>query len=129
MSDAALVCKANISPAGRRKRTRFGTLWLVVSVAAFVLLVVLRAPPYVGLLMFIPASLSAVGLLQARRNTCIMRAQEGTFENEDFSTVKAADDEVAASRKVAARINRDVILIGIAGAAIAVAVATLMRTL
>jgi hypothetical protein len=108
---------------------RFGNQWLVVSVALLVVLVVLRVPWYGGLVLFIPAALSAVGVLQARRNTCVMRAKEGTFEHDDFSATKAPDDEVAASRAVAAKINRDVILIGIAGAAIGVVVARLFHPL
>lgn len=129
MSDAAPACKANISPSGRRRRLRFGNQWLVVSVALLVVLVVLRVPWYGGLALFIPAALSAIGFLQARRHTCVMRAKEGTFEHDDFSTTKAPDAEVAASRTVAAKINRDVILIGLAGAAIGVVVARLLHPL
>ena len=108
---------------------RFGNQWLIVSAALLVVLVVLRVPWYGGLAMFIPAALSAVGFLQARRNTCVMRAKEGTFEHDDFSTIKAPDDEVAQSRLVAAKINRDVILIGMAGAALGVVVARLFHPL
>jgi hypothetical protein len=118
-------CKPNISAAGRRRRTRFGNQWLVASVALLVALVVFRVRWYWGLTMFFPAALSAVGHLQASRHTCVMRAKEGTFEHEDFSTTKAPDEEVAASRAVAAGINRDTILIGLAGATIGVA-ATLL---
>ena len=106
---------------------RFGNQWLVVSVALLVVLVVMRVPWYGGLALFIPVALSAVGFLQASRNTCVMRAKEGTLEHDDFSTTKAPDAEVAASRAVAAKINRDVILIGIAGAAIGVVVAKLLH--
>jgi hypothetical protein len=49
-----------------------------------------------------------------------MRAKEGTFEHEDFSTTKAAVEEVVASRAVASTINRDTILMGLAGAALGV---------
>jgi len=129
MSAAAPACKANISPSGRRRRTRFGNQWLVVSVALLVVLVVMRVPWYGGLVLFIPVALSAVGFLQASRSTCVMRAKEGTFEHEDFSTTKAPDDEVAASRAVAAKINRDVVLIGLAGAAIGIVVARLFHPL
>lgn len=122
-------CKANISPSGRRRRLRFGNQWLVVAVALLVVLVVMRVPWYGGLALFVPAALSAVGFLQARRSTCVLRAKEGTFEHDDFSTTRAPDDEVAASRGVAAKINRDVILIGVAGAAIGVVVAKLLHPL
>lgn len=108
---------------------RFGNQWLIVSVALLVVLVVMRVPWYGGLALFIPVALSAVGFLQARRNTCVMRAKEGTFEHDDFSTTKASDAEVAASRGAAAKINRDVILIGVAGAAIGVVVARLFHPL
>jgi hypothetical protein len=119
--DAAPPCKPNISTAGRRRRIRFGNQWVVVSVVLLVLLVVLRVHWYWGLVMFLPAALSAVGFLQATRHTCVMRAKEGTFEHEDFSTTKAPDDEVSASRAVAATINRDSFLIGLCAAAIGVA--------
>jgi hypothetical protein len=121
MSMVAPACKANISPAGRRIRTRFGAIFLVISVAILVVLVALRAPWYCRLLLFIPVSMSAVGFLQARRNTCIRRAAEGTFEHDDLSMTKAPDDEVAASRAVAGGIRRDMVLAGLVGAAIGVA--------
>lgn len=129
MSDAAVACKANISASGRRRRMRFGNQWLIVSVALLIVLVVLRVPWYAGLLMFIPASLAAVGLLQARRNTCVMRAKEGTFEHEDFSTTKAPEDEVTASRAMAATINRDTVLVGLGSAALGVVVALIFHRL
>ena len=123
--DDAPSCKPNISTAGRRRRIRFGNQGLVPSVALLVVLVVFRVRWYWGLTMFFPTALSAVGFLQANRHTCVMRAKEGTFEHEDFSTTKAPDEEVAASRVVASGINRDTVLVGLAGAAIGV-VATLL---
>jgi hypothetical protein len=131
MSEAALVsepvlsCKANISAAGRRRRVRVGFVSLGISVALLVALVALRAPWYWRLLLFLPASLSAVGFLQARRHTCVARAAEGTFEHDDFSTTKAPDAEVAASRAVAAGIRRDMIVAGIVAAVIGVATTAL----
>jgi hypothetical protein len=119
-SVAPAACKPNISSAGQQRRMRFGYQWLVASVALLVVLLVFRVPAYVGLLMFIPASMSAVGFLQARRHTCVMRAKEGTFEHEDFSTTKAGDEEVAASRAVASTINRDTVLIGLGAAVVGV---------
>ncbi len=129
MADDAPACKANISPAGRRKRIRAGRIFLGLSVALLVALVVLRAPWYCGLAMFVPVAVSAYGFLQARRNTCVMRAKQGTFENDDFSTVKAPDDEVAASRDVAAGINRDAVLLGAGGVALAAVATVLFRAL
>jgi hypothetical protein len=125
MSEAALSCKANISPAGRRRRVRVGTVGLVLSLVLLVILVAARAAWYWRLVLFLPGAVAAVGLLQARRNTCIKRADEGTFEHDDFSTTKAPDDELAASRAVASGIRRDTLLAGLVAAAIGVASAAL----
>jgi hypothetical protein len=125
MSEAIVSCKANISPAGRLRRVRVGTVGLVLFVVLLVILVAARAAWYWRLVLFLPGAVAAVGLLQARRNTCIKRADEGTFEHDDFSTTKAPDDEVAASRVVAAGIRRETLLAGLVAAAIGVASAAL----
>ena len=84
-------------------------------------LVVLQTPWYLRALVGLPAALAAVAFLQVRRNTCVARAAEGTFERDDFSKTAAPADEVAASRRVAAGILRDAALIGLVGAALAAA--------
>ncbi|HEY1956918.1 MAG TPA: hypothetical protein VGH28_14960 [Polyangiaceae bacterium] len=117
------VCKPNISAAGRRRRMRVGYGGVVASVALLVTGVALHWPWYVRAVVFFPAALSAIGFLQATRHTCIARAAEGTFEHDDFSTTKADDAEVAASRKVAASIKRDALLVGLVCAVIACATA------
>jgi hypothetical protein len=120
MSAAAPACKTNISPAGRRRRASLANRSLIFSVVLLVILVVMRVAWYWGLVLFLPAALSAINFLQVSRNTCVARAKAGTFEHDDFSATKAPDDEVAASRVVAATITRDGLLIGLAGAAIGV---------
>ena len=69
---------------------------------------------YLRALVFVPAGLAAISLLQVRRNTCVARAAEGTFEHEDFSRTPAPDEDVAASRRVATGIRRDSLLIAVA---------------
>jgi hypothetical protein len=127
MSEAVLVaegasCRPNISPAGVRRRVRFGVWNIAVAVALVAALVVLRAPWYAGLAAFVPAAFAAVGLLQARRKTCVSRAGEGTFEHDDFSKTPAAEADVRASRAVAATITRDAILVGLAAAALTIVI-------
>jgi hypothetical protein len=117
--DATAACKPNISPAGQRRRRRFGLQWAGLSVAAAGAGVVFRAPWVARTAVFFPAALSAIGYLQASRNTCVMRAGQGTLEHEDFTTEPAAPAEVAASRRVATGIYRDALLIGLGAAAIA----------
>jgi hypothetical protein len=115
------VCKPNISAAGRRRRIAFGWITSVLGIGLATLALALHWHWYLRATLFFPAALAATGFLQAKRNTCVARAREGTFENDDFSTTKAADDDVAASRKVATSIQRDALLIGLATAAVAAA--------
>jgi hypothetical protein len=47
----------------------------------------------------------------------VARAAEGTFEHDDLSRSQAPDVEVAASRKMAGRIRRQTLMIGVLAAA------------
>jgi hypothetical protein len=116
-------CKPNISASGERMRARIGTAAMAITLALIGGAMALRLPWAWRALAFLPASLSAVSLLQARRHTCVARAREGTFEHEDFSKTKAPDHEVADSRRVAAGIKRDSLLIGLGAAVLAMATA------
>jgi hypothetical protein len=111
------VCKPNISAAGKRRRIAFGWIAAALGVGLAALAIALHWHWYLRATLFFPAAMAATGFLQVRRNTCVARAMEGTFENDDFTTTKAPDDDVAASRKVAATIRRDAVLIGLASAA------------
>jgi hypothetical protein len=122
----ATACKPNISPAGRHRRRRFGAQWTGIAIAAATAGFVLRLPWAARGIVALPAALAAIGFLQARRQTCVLRAHEGTFEREDFTTEKAPEDEVAKSREVAAGIRRDALLIG-AGAGALAAATSLVR--
>jgi len=113
------ACRPNISGAGRRRRLRIGYIAAVASLGLLALFVARGSAWYLRALVFLPAGLAAVSLLQVRRNTCIARAAEGTFEHEDFSRTPAPADEVAASRRVAAGIRRDSLLIALACAILA----------
>ena len=112
-----VVCKPNISAAGRKRRIVFGWISVAVALGLAALAVALHWHWYLRATLFFPAAMAATGFLQAKRNTCVAHAAKGTFEHEDFTTTKAPDDEVAASRKVASTIKRDALLIGLASAA------------
>jgi hypothetical protein len=73
------------------------------------------------LLVFVPAFDSALGMLQAQRGTCVARALEGRIEHDGAPAGAADPAAVAASRGAAAMIVRDAALVGLAGAALAVA--------
>ena len=112
-------CRPNISPAGKLRRRRVGYVAAMITVLLFALLLMGRTPWYVRALVGLPAALTAVAFLQVRRNTCVARASEGTFEHDDFSKTPAPPADVAASRRVAAGIRRDAALIGLLCAGLA----------
>ena len=118
-------CTPNIAPAGIRRRRRFGFQFAGLSIAAIGAGMIFRAPWIARAAVFLPAAAAATGFLQASRNTCVLRAKEGTLEHDDFSTTPAPASEVAVSRKVAQGITRDAILIGVGAGAIAAATALL----
>jgi hypothetical protein len=116
-------CTPNISAAGRRRRRRIGFQAAGLSVAAAGAGLIFRAPWVARTAVFFPAAVSAIGYLQASRNTCVMRARQGTLEHDDFTTEPAPATDVAASRRVSISIYRDALLVGVAAAAIAAATA------
>ena len=115
------VCKPNFSGPGRVRRQRIGWVLAVVSVATLVALIVMHAAWSVRLLVSLPVMASAVSLLQVSRNTCIANAATGVFEHDDFSKTKVAEEDAAASRRVARTIYRDSLLLGIAAGLLAAA--------
>jgi hypothetical protein len=115
--------RANISASGCRRRDRLGRQGAAFSIALFGAFVVLRVPWFWRLLLFIPAAGAATSILQSRRTTCVLRARQGTFENEDGSTRPVSEEEARASRAIARGIQRDAALIGAASTGVAVALA------
>jgi hypothetical protein len=121
----ARPCRPNISPLAIRRRLAFGYRMLAVAVALFAGLALFHVAWYLRVVVFLPAAASAFGFLQVRRQTCVLRANEGTFEHDDGSTTPAADEDAGASRRIAAGITRDSVLIGLGTAALAVGAALL----
>jgi hypothetical protein len=121
----AEVCKANIGKAGKRRRMQVGWVGSIVSVALIVAFAIFHVPWQWRTFVFLPSALAATGFLQAMRNTCVAHAARGTIEHEDFSTTPAPPDELAASRRVAATIRRDAVIVGFATTIVSVALAFL----
>jgi len=114
------ACRANISGPGRRRRATVSAVFGLISVGALVGAVVLGASWPWRLTIGLPAAAAAISGLQVRRNTCVAHAATGSFEHEDFTTTKVEAAFAEASRRVAATIVRDGVLLGLAVSAIAV---------
>ena len=113
--------KPNISATGAARRRQMGWRFLVIWFAGVVLSIGLALPWWVRALLVVPAAVSAVYLVQARRMTCVLRAGEGTFEGDDMSTTAAPAADATASRQVAFGIWRDTLLLGALGGLLAIA--------
>ena len=60
---------ANIGDHGARRRGRTGIVWLVIAIAASVVLVLTDTPRYCRLALIVPFGFAVNGLLQAREKT------------------------------------------------------------
>jgi hypothetical protein len=113
------VC--NIGPRERRKRRVLGYVSLAVAVAVCFLLVVLAAPRWWRAVVFFPAWMAGLGLLQAREQTCIALAARG-LRNLDAGEEEVSDPgAVAAMRETARRINRRALVTALAITLVAIA--------
>lgn len=124
MSDAVIegaVCQPNFSAAGRKRRRRVSLVAGVVAVVGLLAALWLHVPAGLRALVALPAAVSVLSGLQVRRNTCVAHAATGTFEHEDFTTSKVDAALAAASKRVAATIYRDALIVGALVALISVA--------
>lgn len=109
------VC--NIGPAEIARRRRVGHVGLVVSIALLVALVALGVPPWVRLLVALPATLAAAGYLQAWLRFCAGFGFLGVINFGEVGRVDEVSDP--ASR---ARDRTRALQIGLASLAIGAAV-------
>ena len=104
-----------------------GQVELGLAIAFVAVGVLLRWAWWVRAAVVLPVTtLAAISLLQSRRHTCVLRAAEGTIERDGAPNAKADADAAAASRRMAATVVRDAILIGVA-CAMAAAATTMVR--
>lgn len=69
----------NIGPAERRMRRRMGIISAVVTILLFVVLIVTGAPTVWRLLLFVPATGAAAGLLQNAFHFCAAFGLKGIY--------------------------------------------------
>ena len=112
----AIACKTNISAAGRRRRRVVGLVSLALCALLLVSFISSGTPALMRLSLFFPALMSAIGLLQVRRGTCVALAAAGKRETDSGGLAPAPSDEVEASRRMSRTIYRDGLLIGLGAA-------------
>ena len=114
------VC--NIGPEEIARRRRAGHIGLVITVALFVGLVVAGLPPFVRLILFLPAAAAASGYLQAWLKFCAGFGSLGVYNfGRVGQTFAVPDDEARArDRRRARQIGIAAGLIGLVVAVVAV---------
>ena len=108
------VC--NIGPAEIARRRRAGHVGLLVTVAAFVSLVAIDAPPIARLLLILPAAVAASGYLQAWLKFCAGFGSRGIFNLGPVGDTQqvVGEDDRARDRAMANRIGLASFAIGVA---------------
>lgn len=111
----------NIGPTEIAARRRAGDIGVLVTVIAFVLMIVTGAPAPWRLLLFLPAAVAASGYLQARLHFCANFGLRGVF---NFSNRLSDTESVLAAEARAEDRRKALQIIGLAalvGGAIAIA--------
>ena len=113
------VC--NIGPAEIARRRAFGNLGAIVTLVLFAGLVVVGAPHWTRLVLFIPAAGAASGYLQAMLHFCSGFGSRGVFNFGELGTVHEVLDPVAKARdrRRSMEISLGALALGIAVALIA----------
>jgi hypothetical protein len=109
------VC--NIGPAEIARRRRSGHAGLVAAIVILALLVVLHAPAWTRLLLFVPAGGSAAGYLQARLHFCAGFGSAGIYNFGELGKVDKVTDHAERTRDLLRSVQ-----IGLASLAIGLAV-------
>lgn len=90
------VC--NIGPEEIARRRLIGWIGLALTVALFVILLETHANPYWRLFLFLPATMSAAGFLQAVLHFCSGFAQKGIYNLGPIGKTEAVDDKDSAKK-------------------------------
>jgi hypothetical protein len=124
MASEPTACTANIGPKGRRQRLRVGLVGMAVSALATVALLLSAAPAWLTALLIIPWWMAALGLFQARAQTCVALAAKGERDL-DSGPEPQPDAERDAIRRQARRVHGQ----ALAFAAVATGATFILRAL
>jgi hypothetical protein len=110
----------NIGPAEIARRRRAGHIGSIATLVLLGILVAIDAPPLARLLLALPAAVAASGYLQAWLKFCAGFGWKGVFNFGELGTETEISDRAALARD-----RRRALQIGLASAAIGLAVGTL----
>lgn len=121
------VCNLNEPEIAYRRKAFY--LGLIIGIPLLLILLVLGAAPIVGVLMFLPAWIGAIGYLQAKNKFCVAYGASGVYNSspEYAETQKIVDAAFKKLDKARARkMNTQAFVIGIVVTALTVALLALI---
>ncbi len=124
------VCNINEAEVAYRKKAFY--LGLGVGLPLLAVLLVLKASPVTGLLMFLPGWIGAIGYLQAKHKFCVGYAASGVYNQSDeyAETQKIIDSAKRdLDTKRARQINLQSLAAGAATAAVSVLLLIVVRSI
>ena len=124
------VCNINESEITYRKKAYY--VGLIVGIPLLLVLVFLKSQPYLGVIMFVPVWIGAIGYLQAKYKFCVGYAASGVYSKsaEYAETEKIVEESKRKlDAKRARKINTEALLVGIIGAAISIGLLALVDTI
>jgi len=116
MSDGYVPGVCNIGPAETARRRRTGEAGAAATVGLAALLMLTRAPRPWRLLLALPATVSAVGYLQAARRFCAYFGWKGVFSFGSPGSEESVEEAAARAedRRQAVRLSLQSVGIGLA---------------
>src|SRR5260221_8203735 len=99
------VC-ANIGPAERRRRNVTGVIGTVATMLVISALIETHAPPVWRFIVLLPAYVAAIGVLQARAQTCVAFARKGIRVLGDSRRDAEKGVDTAMTAKIAAQARK-----------------------
>ena len=112
------VCNINTAEIAYRKKAFY--LGLAMGIPLLLVLVAFKATPALGILMFMPVWIGAIGYLQAKNKFCVGYAASGVYNDDDeyAKVAKVFEEESKRLGQAKARkMNVQALLIGALGAA------------
>lgn len=121
------VCNINESEVAYRKKAYY--LGLSIGFPLLLVLIIFKSPTYMGVIMFLPIWIGAIGYLQAKYKFCVGYAASGVYSKsaeyaETEKIVEEAKRKLDAKR--ARKINTQALLIGVLGSALSVGLLTII---
>lgn len=117
--DCYIPGNVNIGRKEKARRIQNGWIYIVLAILAFVLMVFFDLPRIYRLLIYIPATMSALGFLQARESFCVLYGLKGEYRMDNERNKVIDSDQLSVDRKSSINIIIVALSVGLAATILA----------